>query len=206
LINLPDVNIVVGVFDLFTYTVAGGLYLALIGYVANRLDLIELGALNSVNGVLLVIGAVVLSYLCGILAYPLGSLLNRVVPGRLREPRAEFRRRNPAARDRDFVNADPFLLLAAIQLHDMDAATEVNRLRATGLMSRNAGPALALAAVTALVEVFTSGHPLLAALCAVVFAPAAVLLVVQGRRVGFMASMKTLELSFWLPDIDEKTR
>ncbi len=199
-------NIVVGVFDLFTYAIAGGLYLVLAGYVAERLDLVELGLLNSVNGVLLVIGAVVLSYLCGILAYPLGSLLNRAVPGRRRDPRAEFRRRNPAARDRNFVDADSFLLLAGLQLHDMDAATEVNRLRATGLMSRNAGPALALAAVTALVEVFTGGHPLLAALCAVVFAGGALLLIVEGRRLGYMASMKTLELSFWVPGLDEKFR
>lgn len=199
-------NIVVGVFDLFTYAIAGGLYVVLVGYVADRIGLLELSSLNSVNGVLLVIGAIVLSYLCGILAYPLGSLLDRVVPGRRRDSRTEFRRRNPAARDRDFVNADSFLLLAGLQLHDMDAATEVNRLRATGLMARNAGPALALAAVTAFVEVFTGGHPLLAALCAVVLGAAAVLLVLQGRRIGFMASMKTLELSFWLPDVDDRTR
>jgi hypothetical protein len=197
------VNIVVGVFDLFTYAIAGGLYLALAGYVADRAGLLELAALNGVNGVLLVIGAVVLSYLCGILAYPLGALLNRVVPGRRRDPRAEFRRRNPAARDRDFVAADSFLLLSAIQLHDMNAATEVNRLRASGLMARNAGPALALAAVTALVEVFTGGRPVLAAACVAVFGAASVLLVLQGRKLGYMASMKTLELAFWVPDIDD---
>ncbi|HEY7593550.1 MAG TPA: hypothetical protein VH969_10385 [Actinophytocola sp.] len=199
-------NIVVGVFDLFTYAIAGGLYVVLAGFVADRLGLVELSSLNGVNGVLLVIGAVVLSYLLGILGYPLGSLLDRVVPGRRRDARAEFRRRNPAARDRAFVDADSFLLLAALQLHDMDAATEVNRLRASGLMARNAGPALALAAVTALVEAFTDGHPVLAALCAVVFGAAAVLLVRQGRRLSFMASMKTLELSFWLPDVDDRIR
>lgn len=198
-------TIAVGVFDLFTYAIAGGLYVVLAGYVAARLDVIDLGSLNSVNGVLFVIGAVVLSYLCGILAYPLGSLLNRVVPGRRRDPRAEFRRRNPAARDRDFVAVDPFLLLAALQLHDANAAIEVNRLRASGLMARNAGPAFALGTVTAVVEAFAGGHPLLAAGCAVVFAAAAVVLVRQGRRLGFMASMKTLELSFWLPDVDERT-
>jgi hypothetical protein len=200
------VNIVVGVFDLFTYAIAGGLYLALVGYVADRAGLLELAALNGVNGVLLVIGAVVLSYLCGLLAYPLGALLNKAVPRRhQRDPRAEFRRRNPAARDRDYVRTDSFLLLSALQMHDMDVATEVNRLRATGLMARNAGPALALAAVTALVEVFTGGHPLLAVLCVVVFAAGSLLLILEGRRLGYMASMKTLELSFWLPDIDEKT-
>lgn len=198
-------NIVVGVFDLFTYAVAGGLYVVLAGYVGDRLDLVQLASLNSVNGVLLVIGAVVLSYLCGILAYPLGALLNRVVPRRRRDPRAEFRRRNPAARDRDYVDADSFLLLSALQMHDMDAATEVNRLRASGLMARNSGPALGLAAITALVEAFTSGHPVLAAVSTVAFGAASVLLVLQGRRLGYMASIKTLELCFWLPDLDDRT-
>lgn len=204
--KIPGVNIVVGVFDLFTYAVAGGMYLVLVGYVTDRVGLIDLAALSSVNGVLLLIGVVVLSYLFGLIAYPLGALQNRLVPRRRqRDPRAEFRRRNPAARDRGFVGADSFLLLSALQMHDMDVATEVNRLRATGLMARNAGPALAIASVTALVEVFTSAHPLPAALCVVLFAAGSLLLTLEGRRLGYMASMKTLELSFWLPEIDEKS-
>lgn len=199
-------NIVVGVFDLFTYAIAGGLYVVLAGYLADRLGLVDLSALNSTNGVLLVIGAVVLSYLAGILAYPLGELMNKLLPKSRRHARAEFLRRNPAARDRPFVRADSFLLLSALQMHDMDSATEVNRLRATGLMARNSGPALALGSLTALVEIFTSGHPVAAVLCAVVFGGASVLLVLQGRRVSYMASMKTLELCFWLPDVDDRLR
>ena len=200
-------NIVVGVFDLFTYTIAGGFYLALAGYIADRIGLVDLAAVSNANGVLIVIGVVVLSYLLGLVSYPLGALENRLIPRRRRrDARAEFLRRNPSARDRDFVRADSFLLLCAIQLHDMDAANEVNRLRATGLMSRNAGPSLALAAVTALVEVFTSGHPLLAAICVVMFAGGSLLLTMEGRRISHMASIKTLELSFWLPDIDAKLR
>jgi hypothetical protein len=200
------VNLVVGVFDLFTYAIAGGLYLALAGYVASRVDLVDLAALNGTNGVLLVIGAVVLSYLCGIVAYPLGAAMNKLLPGGRGQARTEFLRRNPTARDRPFVRADSFLLLSALQMHDMDAATEVNRLRASGLMARNSGPALALASVTALVEVFTSGHPVPALVCAVVFAPASVLLILEGRRLGHMASIKTLELCFWLPGIDDRIR
>jgi len=200
------VNLVVGVFDLFTYAVAGGLYLVLVGYLADRIGLVDLATLSSVNGVLLVIGFVVLSYLCGILGYPLGAVMNKLLPGGRGQARAEFLRRNPAARDRPFVRADSFLLLSGLQMHDMEAATEVNRLRASGLMARNAGPALALASITALVEVFTSGHPVLALVCAVVFGGASVLLVLQGRKLGYMASMKTLELCFWLPDVDDKLR
>jgi hypothetical protein len=200
------VNIVVGVFDLFTYAIAGGLYVVLVGYLADRVGLVDLTALSSVNGVLLVVGAVVLSYLSGILGYPLGATMNKLLPSRARHARTEFLRRNPAARDRAFVRADSFLLLSAIQMYDMNAATEVNRLRASGLMARNSGPALALASLTALVEVFTGGHPVLAVLCAVVFGGASVLLVLQGRKLSYMASMKTLELCFWLPDVDDGLR
>jgi hypothetical protein len=200
------VNIVVGVFDLFTYTIAGGLYLVLAGYLAVRVALVDPIALSRVNGVLLVIGVVVLSYLLGLLAYPLGALLNRALPPRRRDPRAEFRRRNPAARDRAYVDADPFLLLAALQAHDADLATDVNRVRAGGLMARNAAPALLLAAVAALVEVFVSGRPLIAAACAAMFAGGSLALLLQGRRLGHMASMKTLELCFWLPDVDARVR
>ncbi|HEV7648792.1 MAG TPA: hypothetical protein VGP26_11570 [Actinophytocola sp.] len=199
-------NIVVGVFDLFTYAIAGGLYLVLAGYLADRIGLVDVSALSGVNGVLLVIGAVVLSYLSGILGYPLGAAMNKLLPSSPRYARTEFLRRNPAARDREFVRADSFLLLSAIQLHDMHAANEVNRLRASGLMARNSGPALALASLTAVVEVFTSGHPVLALVCAVVFGGASVLLVLQGRKLSYMASMKTLELCFWLPDADDRLR
>jgi len=123
-----------------------------------------------------------------------------------RQPRKEFLNRVPAARGRAFVRADPSLLLGALQLRDKDVAAEITRLRATGLMLRNSAPALVLGFATALVEIFASGHPAPATAAGALFAAGAVALVVQGRRLGYWASLKTLELAFWLPDVDEQTR
>ncbi len=199
--------ITVGIFDLFTYSVPGSLYLALLTYLATRLGMVDPAALNGVNGLLLVGGAVLLSYLLGYIAYPLGSLLERVVPNpRPRNPRAEFVRRTPAARDRAFVQADSHLLVAGLELHDLAVATEANRLRASGLMLRNSAAPLLVAAVLAVVEAFAGGHPVLAATSAVLFAAVSVLLVSQARKLSRWATIKTLELTFWLPDVDEKFR
>lgn len=200
-------NIAVGVFDLFAYSVPGALYLSFLGYLAFRFDVTEPAAVFGAPGVLLLIGAVLLSYLLGYLAYPLGAIANRLAPKRRdRDPRAEFVRRSPAAKDRDYVRADPFLLLAALQLHDLEAGNEVSRVRATGLMLRNCAPPLLAAAVAGVVEAFAGPRPVVAAGCAVLFAVASGVLVTQGRKHARWASIKTLELCFWLPDIDERFR
>ncbi|WP_460402758.1 hypothetical protein [Actinophytocola sediminis] len=199
-------NIAVGIFDLFAYTVPGSLYLTFLSYLAFRFNLTEPAAVFGVPGVLLLIGAVLFSFLLGYLSYPLGAVTNRLVPRRRRRdhPRVEFVRRTPAAKDRAYVRADPFLLLGALQLHDIDAGTEVLRQRATGLMLRNCAPPLLIAAVAGVVEIFTGSRPVIAAGCAVLLAVASVVLVTQGRKHGHWASIKTLELCFWLPDIDDR--
>jgi hypothetical protein len=201
------VTIAVGVFDLFAYSVPGSLYLTFLGYLVFRLDIAEPAAVFGLPGVLLLVAAILLSYLLGYLAYPLGALADRLVPRRRkRDPTAEFLRRSPAARDRDYVRADPFLLLAALQLNNLDAGTEVIRLRATGLMLRNGAPPLLVGAIASVVEVFVGPRPLVAAGCAVLLAVVSVVLVTQGRKHGRWASIKTLEMCFWLPDIDERFR
>jgi hypothetical protein len=110
----------------------------------------------------------------------------------------------PAADGRAYVQTDPAVLLCALQLHDKDVAVEVIRLRANGLMLRNSAPPLAMAAVAAVVELFASRHPVLATGLAMAFGVASVTLVVQGRQLRHWANLKTLELCFWIPDIDAK--
>jgi hypothetical protein len=201
------VTFAVGIFDLFTYTIPGSLYLAFFGYLAARVHWIDPGAVARTPTVLLLIVLVLLSYLVGFLAYPLGSVANRLVPRRRkRNTLQEFLRRVPAARGRDYVNADLSVLLAALQLHDKEVAIEVTRLRATGLMLRNSAPPLAFGFVAAIVELALWRHPVLAAGLTVLFGFGCFALIVQGRRFGHWAGLKTLELSFWLPDIDEQCR
>lgn len=198
-------NFVVSLFDLLTYAIPGSLYVAFLGYLAARLHWIDFDLLSRTPAWLLVGGVVVLSYLLGYLTYPLGWMTNRVVPRRrVRRPRQEFLERVPAARNRDYVRADSFLLLSAIQLHDKDAAIEVLRNRAAGLMLRNSAPASVLGFVAAIVELIVGRSPLLATGSAVLFVAGFFGLIVQGRRLGYWASLKTLELCFWLPHVEDR--
>jgi hypothetical protein len=197
------VTFAIGIFDLFTYTIPGSLYLAFLSYLAIRVSWVEPQAITGGPTVLVVVVLVLLSYLTGHLAYPFGALANRIVPTRRkRQARQEFVRRVPAARGRDFVAADPAVLLSALELHDKEVAIEVSRLRATGLMLRNSSPPMAFAAITAIVELFAGRHPVLAAGSIAVFWAASITLVVQGRRLSHWANLKILELCFWLPEVD----
>ncbi|WP_370937188.1 hypothetical protein [Amycolatopsis sp. cg13] len=194
----------IGLFDLFTYAIPGALHLAFLAYLAGRLHWLDLAAVSRGPGVVLVIGIVVASYLLGYLAYPLGARAARWLPRlRKRNPREAFLSRNPAAQGRLFVEADPFLLLSALQLHDADVAAEATRLRSAGLMLRNASPAMALGFVASVVELVVGSHPVFAACAAVLFAGAFPALVAQGRLLSYWASVKTLELSFWVPEVEE---
>lgn len=195
----------VGIFDLFTYTIPGSLLLALFGYVAARLGWIDPAVLVDVPALLSVIVVILVSYLLGYLVYPLGAAAERLVPERRsRRLRQEFVAKVPAARDRAFVHQDRHLLLSAIQLHDREVAMEVSRLRAGGLMLRNAAPLMGIGAVIAVVEIFTSDQPWFAGVLAVLLVAGQAGLVVQARRMRNWAGTKTLELCFWLPDIDDR--
>lgn len=85
----------------------------------------------------------------------------------IEDARREFIARVPAAKDRAFVAADPFMLQAAIEAHRQDGALEIVRYRATGLMLRNAAGAFALGSVVAIVEIAVSNAPGFAACCSV---------------------------------------
>ncbi|PKV97147.1 hypothetical protein ATK30_8117 [Amycolatopsis echigonensis] len=194
----------IGLFDLFTYAIPGALHLAVLAYLAGRLHWVDVGTVARGPGAVVVIGIVVASYLLGYLAYPLGARAARWLPRRRkRNAREEFLRRNPSARGQAFVEADSFLLLSALQLHDADAAMEATRLRTAGLMLRNSSPAMAFGFVASVVELIVGPHRVFAACAAVLFAVTGPALIAQGRLMTHWASVKTLELSFWVPEVEE---
>lgn len=198
-----EVTFAVSLFDLFTYSIPGALYLGFFGYLAARLHWIDVDMAARTPTTVLIGAIIVLSYLLGYLGYPVGAMTNRLVPRRrVRRPRQEFLERVPAARGRAYVQADSFLLLSALLHYDKDLAVESMRYRAAGLMLRNSAPPLALGFVASIVELFLDRDPVPAAVCAVLLVTGFFGLAVQGRRVGYWASLKTLELCFWLPDID----
>ncbi|MBV2353323.1 hypothetical protein KUM39_02925 [Streptomyces sp. J2-1] len=204
-------TLTIGIFDLFTYAVPGAVRLSLILYVLDRLGVTDPGSLATVPSALLIIGGAVASHLLGHLTYPLCAVLDKLAPRWNRsvdDARTEFTARVPEARDRPFVHADFSLLLAAVELHDKSATGEITRLRGLALMLRNSTLALApgFALIVALVETGAGPQHALAGCCAALLLAALVAALPEGRRVRHLDRLKTLELAFWTPDIDENPR
>jgi len=200
--------IVLGVFDLLAYAVPGSLYLAVFAYTSHRAGWVDVPSLLGLPSLLLLIGVAIAAFLLGQASYPLGSLIDRINPFGsidLREEAKEvFLRRNAGAASRRFLRSDPHTLLAALEADDSEAAAEVSRLRATGLMLSRAVPPLVLGVVAALVEVFTGGLPLFAGLTGLALALVAVGCLHQSATFARWAILRTYELSFWNDGIDAR--
>jgi hypothetical protein len=200
--------IILGVFDLLAYAIPGSLYLATFAYVAHRAGWIDVPSLLGLPSLLLLIALAVAAFLTGQASHPLGNLVDRLNPfGSTRlseEAREEFLRRNDIDAPRKFLQLDPFTLLAALAVDDKEAAADVFRLRSVGLLLSRSVPALALAAVVALVEIATGSLPLFAASTGVVIALVAVGCLYQSATFRKWAVIRTYELSFWSDDLDAR--
>jgi len=199
-----------GLFDVFTYTVPGSLYLSVLLFVADSLHLVRVQSFTGVPSVVLVAGLLIASYMLGWTAEPIAEMLNRGVHFRAAKndvvARKEFAAQVPSAAGRPFVQADIYLLLAAAEIHAQDAATEISRLRATGLMLRNCSVPFLTACAVAVMEAAAGNHTAVSAVTAVLFAAATVSVLRAGRRVRTWASSKTLQVCYWIPEIDEIIR
>jgi hypothetical protein len=170
------ISITLSVYDIFAYAVPGATYLTLITYILTRLKWIDPQGLLHGNTTLLVIGLALTCYLSGYITYPVGRALSRAIGAwrkDVNDAREEFARRVPAAKDRPFLQADRTILQAAIEVHGNDPGLDMSRLRAVGLMLRNVAPALALGAITSLVEAIRGASPVFAVSCFVILALAA---------------------------------
>jgi hypothetical protein len=200
--------LILGVFDLLAYAVPGSLYLTTFAYVSHRAGWIDVPGLVELPSLLLLAALAVAAFLTGQAAHPLGSMIDRINPfGSTELPeeaREDFLRRNATARRRRYLQLDPFTLLAALEVDDNEAAAEVSRLRAIGLMLSRSVPPLALGTLTALVEIFTGGSPLFAGLTGLVLALIAAGCLHQAASFLKWAIIRTYELSFWNDDIDAR--
>jgi hypothetical protein len=195
-------SLALGVFDLFTYTAPGAVYLAVLLFVGREAGLAP-DPLASTNTTLLLVAGLLASYLLGHATYRLGSVLDFLTrrSAEWTEIQQRFVARTRSPRARDLVRLDPVILLSAAEVLAKDAALEISRLRAVGLMLRNVAPALLIAAVVAVVEASTGNHPWPSAGCAVLLVAAAVGLFTQGFRLRSWAVYKTYELCYWLPEV-----
>lgn len=195
-----------GVYDLFTYAIPGATYLTLISYVITRLHWLNVTNMLHANTTVVVIGAALASYLVGHVSYDLGRAASRIPRGWRKDmtyARKVFMQRVPSARDRPFLQGDRGALQAAVEARGMESSLEIVRLRAVGLMLRNVAPAFALGAIIAAAEAITGDSPIFATIGSVLLLLAAASSLWNSARLSHWADMKTLDLAFWIPDIDK---
>lgn len=199
-------NVSLSIYDVFATAVPGSLYLAVTIYLGVRFGWVEWADLADIDTTFALVGAVLASYLLGQSA---GAVLRRQVErlGWWRTStatvRAEFRRRNPTVADRPFLDADVFTLLAGIRQVSSEAAMEVDRARAVGIMLRSASPAFLIGGAIALVEGVFGGHAAGLGACLGLLALAG-LSFYEGQVRGRWAQMHTYECAVWLPDADAR--
>jgi hypothetical protein len=206
LIREGKMSITLGVFDIFAYAVPGSLYLTVLAYISARFGWLDPTKLLGSNTTLVLIAAALACYLIGHISYPLGRTVGhsvRVWWSDIETARAEFLLRVPEAKGRPFVEANRAVLLAAIEVRQQDASLEIARLRAVGIMMRNCAPAFALGSIVAAVEIVASNVHGFAACCSAILLLAAVGSEWNAARLSHWADMKTLEIAFWIPGIDE---
>lgn len=199
-------NLSLSIYDVFANAVPGSLYLALTIYLGVRFGWIDLADLAGLDTTFALVGAVVASYLLGQVA---ASTMRRLIErfplwGRpTAEVRERFRRRNPTVADRPFVDADVYTLLAGLRQVSPEAATEVDRSRAAGIMLRSACPAFLIGAVIAFVEAVAGGEAG-AAVAGVGLVALAGLSLYEGQIRSTWARMHTFECAVWMPDVDAR--
>jgi hypothetical protein len=198
--------IILGIFDLLAYAVPGSLYLTTFAYASHRAGWIDVPSILDLPSFLLLAALAVAAFLTGQASNPLGSAIDRINPfgstDLSEEAKEEFLRRNVVATPRRFLQLDPFTLLAALEVNDNEAAAEVSRLRAIGLMLSRSVPPIAIGAFMAFVEIFTGRFPLFAGLTGLVLAMVATGCLYQSATFRKWAIIRTYELSFWRDDPD----
>lgn len=198
-----------GIFDVFATAIPGSLYLLEAVYVAVRFGWLDLDELSDVNATLSVTVAVLTSYLLGhLLAPAVLNLANRLPPWRptpqdtVDAARGEFVRRNPTLANRGFLYAHGLTLVAGLRQRAPDAASSVDRNRATGLMLRMASPAFLVAAIISVGEVVAGRFLAVAATFGLVVASGLALR--EGRKFARWTLFATWENAAWLPDVETR--
>ncbi|HEY3143233.1 MAG TPA: hypothetical protein VGJ86_18990 [Acidimicrobiales bacterium] len=197
-------NVSLSIYDVFASAIPGSLYLVASVYLGVRFGWIGVADLAGLDTTVAVAGAVVASYLLG---QVLGSSLRWVVErGDLWaispiEVRETFRRRNPSVAARPFVDANPFTLLAGLRQVSPEAASEVDRARAGGIMLRSTSPAFLIGAVISFVEAIAAGR-LAPVVVGVALLVLAALSLYEGQKRAMWAQMHTYECAVWMPEVD----
>ena len=83
---------------------------------------------------------------------------------------------------------------------------EISRVRATGLMLRNCSVPFLLASAAAIVKTATGHDAPVSVIAAIHFAAAAFSVLRSGKRLQNWANVKTLQICYWIPEVDALLR
>ena len=78
-------TLTLGIFELFTYAIPGGMQLTILIYLAVRFNVVDIAHVANAPGVLLLVVAAIASYLLGHLTYLAGLLVDRITPFKFRK-------------------------------------------------------------------------------------------------------------------------
>jgi len=201
------VSFALSVYDVFAIAVPGAQYVGVAAYVLLRTGWVGREDVAGISGTLLLLVAILASYLLGHATYPLHHLTDRLVPRwrmTLEDARREFAEAVPDSADRPFLTVPRAVLLAGIEVRSPESSVEILRLRAVSLMCRSSVAPLLLATAVALVEVVVGTNPVLAILAALVFGALALGALQHGQEASHWGNKKCLEVAYWLPDLEAR--
>jgi len=156
-------NIRLGIYEIFSRIIPGGLYIVAVAQFGAILGLVTFD-LNTINNLSFIASLVlvVIAYILGgtfdNLAYALFKVFNK--PGYSARTFAEFKQKNKHRWIIDFEDGDWQILLAFIRTKNLELASELERNNALSVMLRNVGLGLLLMAINSLIQFFISWSPL----------------------------------------------
>jgi len=155
-------NIRLGIYEVFSRIVPGGLYIAAIVQFLVILGFVNLD-LQTIDNLSLIVslGFVVIAYILGGAFDNLALLLFRLFnkPGFSGRTLAEFKRKYEETWRIDFQDKDWPVLLAFIRTKNLELASELDRHNALAIMLRNASLGLLFLAANSLTQFFISQSP-----------------------------------------------
>jgi len=152
-------NIRLGIYEIFSRIIPGGVYMVALGQLLVILGVVTID-LQTINNLSLIasIGLIVVAYILGGALDKLALILFMLFkkPGFSARSLAEFKKRHQDRWIIDFKDEDWTVLLAYIRTKNMELAGEIDRHNAISIMSRNIGTGLVLIAANSLIQFFLS--------------------------------------------------
>ncbi len=152
-------NVRLGIYEIFSRIVPGGVYLVAIWQLLTILGIVTID-FQTINNLSIIasIGLIVVAYILGGALDNLALILFRLFekPGFSARSFVKFKKKHQDRWMIDFRDEDWPILLAYIRTKNLELASEIDRHNAISIMSRNIGTGLMLIAGNSLIQFFVS--------------------------------------------------